>query len=629
MEQIPNERLSRLPEPQDPKFIDHLYMGDDDLFYPPLPDFTETPNNTQHKTAKGKGSIANNSAWSICLDPLYNTAGIHLPSPSTDMPLIITSALNLLYTKNWPILDPPSLAKLKTSRISFLPASTLDSLKSDKLIKPVPQGLIKSFIHTFPVLKSNSKLRLIGHPAALNDHIKWSTLASVKLGSITQLLLAIDKLLSISSTLSVSESDFRNYFPQIKLPGDTAHFFGILNKDENGKYSSWLMNALCQGWGASPSIAQALSWWAMCKDWPALTLALNNAEFLPGYLQVAQTTSENSPQAIIAIIYDNISVFSTSEAFRDEILARFNKNIGLESLNIEIKYTTLSSNSFAFLGLEGYVSNNRLHWRIQDSQFQQWKTVAQDYATKDKPNPRDAMRLYGFLCRSTHISGDHTYNTRHITRLIADLTRATTSKPAWAVSTQLSRNATVTLATHITQLKNDWSSHSPSSSVSPLAVLTDASMTGLGFTALHLDKDKNWHLLEIRSLPRSNTVSIEEEEALAVLWATDCLAPHFHKHDAILFGIDNRIVSRGLLRGATRSTRADSHIQASLSKLLRAFQAKNIAFADIKSEHNVADIPSRGEISSGTDFDRRMALSKEKMTKAFENLNNNIRWTPR
>ena len=155
-------------------------------------------------------------------------------------------------------------------------------------------------------------------------------------------------------------------------------------------------------------------------------------------------------------------------------------------------------------------------------------------------------------------------------------------------------------------------------------------MSALGFVALTYHHG-TWNVLTQKSLSRSNTRHIDEEEAHAVSWAIDELSEYITtmKPDALIIAIDNLVVSRSLLRGVSGSPRADYHIQLSLDKLEKLCNLEKLSIADIASEDNVADIYSRKRDNTSADYNIRLQLSKKVATRALTNLNKNIRWCPR
>lgn len=109
------------------------------------------------------------------------------------------------------------------------------------------------------------------------------------------------------------------------------------------------MCCLVQGWSASKSTAQALSWWAIGKDWPAILEVLHKPDHLPGFVAV----QEGHRKAVIAIVYGNIGIFSNDSSYKGKILSRLKAACHTTALNIKFKYTESSVNNFTFLGLEG------------------------------------------------------------------------------------------------------------------------------------------------------------------------------------------------------------------------------------------------------------------------------------
>lgn len=623
---------------------DLLYQGEDCLWYPPGPNNQELVKNTtveEQQIKIGKTTVTTPigqkrqrdrrgpSPLALLheLDTLTNVGGIKMPDTSQHlMPKSIRKALDLLDIEKWPKLD---LASLSHQRLSLLPEKMIATLATSRFTKEIATGNIKGYIHAFPVLKPNGKLRLIGHPELLNKAFPWSSVSPVKLGSITQLLLRLKKLLETHRNMYVCESDFCNFFSQAPLPKELCKFFGVYNRNENLKHSSFLTCVLCQGWGGSTSIAQALSWWCLAKDWPQLQEILDKLDYLPGYVEIKD--ENNITTAIIAIVYDNIAIFSPHRETRDSIRARYMQ--GKHDLNIKDKYTKSSTNTFEFLGLEGRYRFPHFEWRIIPETFENWNTNAQELLSKERPTPRDAMRMFGYLTRYIHVRGDDRYKFRHHSKQAASLSRALNDSKSWSTPTLQSKTTSTPLAETILTLQNTWKSHDTTPTMRPLAILTDASMKGLGYVALTFDNNNNWTVVEQNSLVRRDATRIEEEEANAVSWALTELKTFTQNYapDTVIIAIDSLVVSRSMLRGASGSSKADIHIQQSIKLLedIPSLQAGKICIADIKSEDNVADVLSRAGDPNSPDYKSRLQLSIKVLDTAWKNANDNIRWTPR
>ena len=217
-------------------------------------------------------------------------------------------------------------------------------------------------------------------------------------------------------------------------------------------------------------------------------------------------------------------------------------------MNIAEKYFEDTQNHFKFLGIEGIYADEKFSWRILPNTFAAWQDMALNLAQKHLPTPRDVLRLFGYISRYTHVRGDIPYTTRHISKSVAKVARATTSKLAWGKPTREARDAISLLTQKIRLLGNEWCFHTTTIAQNPLA---------LGFVALTFHNG-TWNVLTQKSLSRSNTRHIDEGEAHAVSWAIDELSEYITtmKPDAIIIAIDNLVVSRSLLRGVSGSPRA-------------------------------------------------------------------------
>lgn len=288
-------------------------------------------------------------------------------------------------------------------------------------------------------------------------------------------------------------------------------------------------------------------------------------------------------------------MFSPHKEVRDSIRARYMQ--GKHDMNIKEKNTKSSTNSFEFLGLEGRYHFPHFEWRIIPETFENWNTNARELLSKEHPTPRDAMRMFGYLTRYIHVRGDDRYKFRHHSKQAAILSRTLSDPKSWSTPTSQSKNTTIPLAEAILILENTWKSHDTTTVKRPLAILTDASMKGLGYVALTVDINNNWKVIGQNSLVRRDTTRIEEEEANAVSWALAELKTFTENYapDAIIIAIDSLVVSRSMLRGASGSSKADIHIQQSIKLLedIPSLRTGKICIADIKSEDNVADVLSR------------------------------------
>ena len=133
------------------------------------------------------------------------------------------------------------------------------------------------------------------------------------------------------------------------------------------------------------------------------------------------------------------------------------------------------------------------------------------------------MKMFGYLSRFLHIRNGEIYTMRHHTRLVADVARGLTTKQCWCIQTTASANATAILAETVLSLENTWHTHTTLVASRPLAIVTD------GFVSFTYDTQANsWKVLSKAYLPRSDTTSIEEEEARAVAWAVSSLKKLHH-----------------------------------------------------------------------------------------------------
>jgi hypothetical protein len=195
------------------------------------------------------------------------------------------------------------------------------------------------------------------------------------------------------------------------------------------------MCCLVQGWSASTSTAQALSWWVVAKGWPA---------HLPGFVVV----EEEPYRAVIAIVYDNIGVFCNDARYRKQIVGRLKTSC--HDLHIVFKYSEATTNNFTFLGIQGAwgpyppapLSDppadgtttprvfpkipsdepRNLFWRIIPDTFDKWSLCARTLLSRSC-NAKEMMQLYGYISRFIHISNGDRCTRRHLTRLIADVAR--------------------------------------------------------------------------------------------------------------------------------------------------------------------------------------------------------------
>lgn len=693
-EQLSRNHTTRdLKDPWDP-----IHAWEDDIWYPPAPDDTEcslepdddekkrrddpttTTPHTETRTTPGSKTQRSETPPPTALDPIENAAGVKwcatkYTSAGYIIPPTIKNALDSLDANLWS-LSPEAKQTLKDTRVkSYLSKTMIKDLHKYGCIEQINPDDALGWIHAFPVQKSNNAQRFIGHPKILNESLSWATGeasigSKVKLGSLTALLLAIKQIPFLTDeerrdqqrrglgNLYCSESDYKNFFPQVYLPPHTRKYFCIHNVDEDGTHTFWRMCCLVQGWSASTSTAQALSWWAIAKDWPALLSALSKLDHLPGFV----TVQEGTRKAVIAIVYDNIGVFTNDASYRKQILSRLNKSCHTTDLNIKFKYIEKSINTFTFLGLEGawgqseprphplptaspdfpqtthsYPQTPRnLFWRILPDSFHKWNVRARDLLSTTfrdgNGTPREMMQMYGYISRYIHISNGERYTKRHLTSAVASVSRHLKTKHDWKTPTHLSSEATILLTHAVLALKNDWHSHTCSTASRPYAVVTDASLGKLGYVAFTKEGPTNqWCVRHQNTLRRHHTSSIEEEEARAVAWALKELESDLieYKPDTIICGIDNLGVSRSLLRGVSAGLKTNPHIQLAIESLLCLTHPKKIALLDIHTDDNVADVLTRHEDTASQDYHTRRLLTMKALDRAVTNIDNDIRWTSR
>ncbi|CUG86516.1 Hypothetical protein, putative [Bodo saltans] len=164
------------------------------------------------------------------LDPIINAGGIDIKAISTALTIkTFQDILNLLDANAWQL---PNIDKKVI--YSHLHSSIIRSALQDKAFQRCNQGNIEMFINTFTTTKSDASTeRLIGHPPALNHMSKQRSRDApprgprLSLPSTSTLLRTLQKVCAdvAASDLFYSESDFKNFYPQIPLPPQDTQIF--------------------------------------------------------------------------------------------------------------------------------------------------------------------------------------------------------------------------------------------------------------------------------------------------------------------------------------------------------------------------------------------------------------------
>ena len=182
----------------------------------------------------------------------------------------------------------------------------------------------------------------------------------------------------------------------------------------------------------------------------------------------------------------------------------------------------------------------------------------------------------------------------------------------------------------ILALGNEWYVHDTSQAQRPFAIATDASLDKLGYVSF-TRVDAAWKVHRQGFLILEHTTTIDVEEARAVIFTLLELKDFLqdYRPDAIVIGIDNLGISRSLLRGTSASTGANPLVQETIDFLIERVNPQKLGFCDIASEDNVADVLTRHGDCESYDYNTRLELTKTALNRALDNLNQNLRWTPR
>ena len=158
----------------------------------------------------------------LTLEPISNAAGVDTDATlrSSKVRFAHMCAPSLDCTSYNVPLQPPIIP-------SFLAAPTINQLVEYGVLTEVNRGAIKCFMKAFMVPKSSGGGRFICHPKYLNEQefpspgCKGLSMALL----IRELCGHFDGL--DAKELHALECDFRNFFPQLRMPERSQGFFGI------------------------------------------------------------------------------------------------------------------------------------------------------------------------------------------------------------------------------------------------------------------------------------------------------------------------------------------------------------------------------------------------------------------
>ncbi|CUE77229.1 unnamed protein product [Bodo saltans] len=558
------------------------------------------------------------------LDPIINAGGIHIKTISTALTIKkLQDTIHLLDANTWQL---PNIDKKVL--YSHLHSSIIRSALRDKVLQRCNQGNIEMFIHAFTTGKSDASTeRLIGHPPALNQMSKQRSRdepargPQLSLPSTSTLVRTLHQLCTevAATDLFYSESDFKNFYPQIPLPPQTRRYFGIANIDEEHTRSFYIMRVLVQGWDKSALIAQVVSWTVITNGDNNTTEILKNMENIPGII----IDQQQGAFIMYVLVYDNILVISNSQTLRDEAQRRLQSNC--RRWNITLKYLKTTKNEATFCGIELGWANNILTWKIQDSVLQRWKNLC---TPTEAPTPKQIAQCFGILSRITHVYLAPPIHLVAVSRAIGNLMRDMhqANHKQWKSPNKSLQPLHRQIILQIEQQQTQATSFGEKMSLeNPICIFTDASEKFLGFTITKIDGEK---LLEAQR-QRTDTRHIDQAEAEAVDFALLSASSIINEgsFDSMIIGIDNQAAGRALLRGASMSPELHAIISACWKHI--TFDPSIVGICDIPSAENVADVMTRSGDITTVEYHTRKAASMKRACKALESLQLGLRWTAR
>eukprot|EP00658_Telonema_sp_P-2_P038951 TRINITY_DN27865_c0_g1_i2.p1 TRINITY_DN27865_c0_g1~~TRINITY_DN27865_c0_g1_i2.p1 ORF type:complete len:180 (+),score=15.19 TRINITY_DN27865_c0_g1_i2:59-598(+) len=154
------------------------------------------------------------------------------------------------------------------------------------------------------------------------------------------------------------------------------------------------------------------------------------------------------------ILFQLISVFfffQAEDGIRD---AQESRGLGdVYKRQVKRKYTLATTNEFTFCGLDFKFTKGQLFWKIKDSILSKWKSKV-----NTGNSPRHALKLFGYVSRTSYIRLETNYYHRSSLRHVARLSRMCAKEEiSWGKSHPLAIEAYNILASLVKNLDFRWS----------------------------------------------------------------------------------------------------------------------------------------------------------------------------
>jgi hypothetical protein len=119
----------------------------------------------------------------------------------------------------------------------------------------------------------------------------------------------------------------------------------------------------------------------------------------------------NDALIIIAIMYDNILVATSSKKLLEDTVLRLKSNC--RAYNTIFKHINITTNKAAFCGIEIEITQSKLAWRTSPEVLNKWKNV---FLVDHPQTPAFAMQAFGYFSRTQHIRLKSNYRYKEMGR---------------------------------------------------------------------------------------------------------------------------------------------------------------------------------------------------------------------